>query len=107
MTAEVGVCMAEQIMLAKLIGWQENTPQKFEWKGGWRGILTASHTFQFEPSKENPGGTIFINNEEFHGLIGDLSKSTSEGGGGFASFNNNFKARVESLKKQKTDPATA
>lgn len=99
MNAEVTVCIDfRPHLLIDVNKLQDNSPQKFGWKGGLRGVLTGAHCFRFAPSETNPGGTIFYNEEEFHGFLGDISKKTSEGPA-FQVFNKNLKSRVESIHR--------
>lgn len=39
------------------------------WGGGWTGIFKGDHAFRFEPSSKNPGGTTFVQEEKFWGLL--------------------------------------
>ncbi|KAH7122166.1 hypothetical protein B0J13DRAFT_567060 [Dactylonectria estremocensis] len=48
---------------------EENTAECFIWGGSLYGLLVARHEFHFSPSKENPGGTTFIQSEEFQGPL--------------------------------------
>ncbi|KAF7551936.1 hypothetical protein G7Z17_g4670 [Cylindrodendrum hubeiense] len=47
----------------------ENSPECFIWEGSLSVIITGKHWFYFSPSKENPGGTTFIQSEKFTGLL--------------------------------------
>ncbi|TVY84426.1 hypothetical protein LSUE1_G002659 [Lachnellula suecica] len=47
----------------------ENTPSMFEWAGQMLYLFLGEHTFGFEPSKITPGGTTFMNKEEFFRLM--------------------------------------
>ncbi|KAH6991288.1 hypothetical protein BKA56DRAFT_610833 [Ilyonectria sp. MPI-CAGE-AT-0026] len=47
----------------------ENSTECFAWEGSIPIILSGQHRFSFSPSKENPGGTTFIQSEEFRGAL--------------------------------------
>ena len=87
---------------------QENSPSCFRWIGELPlGLFSGEHSFHFEPSSETPGGTTFVHQEEFTGLLSFLM-----GGGlvarsvgaaektkkGFEGFNVDLKAWCESEK---------
>ncbi|KAK7418659.1 hypothetical protein QQX98_003850 [Neonectria punicea] len=46
-----------------------NTSESFIWEGSLWGLLVGKHEFAFSPSKENPGGTTFVQSEEFRGPL--------------------------------------
>ncbi|KAH7156725.1 hypothetical protein EDB81DRAFT_854782 [Dactylonectria macrodidyma] len=48
---------------------EQNTPECFTWGGSAYGLFVGKHQFLFSPSKENPGGTTFIQSEEFKGPL--------------------------------------
>jgi hypothetical protein len=84
---------------------RENSPQQFRWLGrlwGLPGLFTGEHQFRFEPSARTPGGTTFVQAEEFSGLLSFMIaegtrfwKSTKAG---FDGFNADLKARCESVE---------
>lgn len=39
------------------------------WDGALPYVFTGQHSFRFEPSKESPGATNFIQHEEFFGPL--------------------------------------
>jgi hypothetical protein len=51
----------------------ENSPSAFRWRGPWPytylNLLCGWHTFRFEPSKTNPGHTLFVHEETFTGPL--------------------------------------
>ncbi|KAH8890623.1 hypothetical protein GQ53DRAFT_650031 [Thozetella sp. PMI_491] len=80
----------------------ENRPEVFVWEGKLPGLLAGKHFFHFTPSEEHPGGTTFIQTEEFRGFIPWLmkpiwneKKATSD----------NWDAFNAALKKAAEDPA--
>lgn len=48
---------------------QENTPERFVWEGNLYNLFYGRHFFDFAPSKKNPGGTTFIQTENFGGCL--------------------------------------
>jgi hypothetical protein len=44
----------------------------FSWTGSLPYIFTGTHQFRFEPSTQIPGGTLFVQEEVFSGLLGGL-----------------------------------
>ncbi|KAK1585574.1 uncharacterized protein LY79DRAFT_518511 [Colletotrichum navitas] len=48
---------------------KENTSDALHWVGSLPGIFTGRHEFYFKPSDVNPGGTRFVQAEEFSGLL--------------------------------------
>ena len=81
----------------------ESSPTELSWKGPpWHGLIAGFHIFRFEPSQTTPGWTTFTQAEEFTGLLAfllrpsmPLGKSTKAD---YEKFNQDIKARVESLK---------
>ncbi|KAF1933204.1 uncharacterized protein M421DRAFT_643 [Didymella exigua CBS 183.55] len=49
-----------------------NTPELFAWTGSVPLIFTGTHTFHWTPSQTTPGGTTFMQEEKFTGLLGGL-----------------------------------
>ena len=49
--------------------YQENSPTKFAWGGGIKGVFNGEHSFHFEPSQSISGGTLFTQREEFTGAF--------------------------------------
>ncbi|KAF8863306.1 hypothetical protein BDZ45DRAFT_738283 [Acephala macrosclerotiorum] len=79
-----------------------NPPSEFKWWGDTLYVMSGKHSFRFEPSKTNTGGTTFYNSEEpFHLniLVMKLLPATAM----FNQFCKDFKARVESVKKEGTE----
>jgi hypothetical protein len=69
------------------------------------GLFSGDHSFHFEPSEITPGGTTFVQNENFSGLIGGIIGENIIGNAiglraktkaGFEGFNEDFKKWVES-----------
>jgi hypothetical protein len=66
-------------------------------------VLWPSHGeayFYFEPSKTTPGGTTFVQDEEFTGILSILfyegSAMREKTQSNFETYNSDIKARVES-----------
>ncbi|KAH7305797.1 hypothetical protein B0I35DRAFT_399728 [Stachybotrys elegans] len=47
----------------------ENSPDVFGWKGSLGPLFSGQHYFQFNPSQQNPGGTTFVQKEDFGGIL--------------------------------------
>ncbi|KAK8075470.1 hypothetical protein PG997_010133 [Apiospora hydei] len=45
----------------------ENSPESFQWEGSIPGIGSGIHQFHFQPSQITPGGTTFVQKEDFRG----------------------------------------
>jgi hypothetical protein len=60
----------------------------------------GKHTFSFEPSTTTPGGTTFVQDEEFTGILSILfcegSAMRKKTQSNFETYNSDIKARVES-----------
>jgi len=80
----------------------ENNPKELKWRGDVFYVLSGEHSFRFEPSKINPGGTTFIHAEVYFRLNIILmtieSWTVSSIHKMFEGFNQELKGRVESLK---------
>ena len=79
----------------------ENSESSFKWLGSLPYIFSGTHSFLFQPSKETPGHTTFVDNEDFSGLLSFLMLSPLMGAGtkaNFEKFNEDLKKRVESLR---------
>ncbi|KAJ1322928.1 SRPBCC family protein [Microdochium nivale] len=79
----------------------ENSPERLTWRGGVSYLLIGEHTFEFRPSESTPGGTTFVQHEEFTGLLtfgmqGNKEATASKSSGGFQRVNNDLKKRAES-----------
>jgi hypothetical protein len=78
---------------------QENTPNKLKWSGGSSAIFKGDHVFEFLPSEATPGGTTFVQYEDFAGLFAHTMKPERKSGQanfeGFRAFNADLKRRVE------------
>ena len=63
-------------------------------------IFTGDHAFRWEPSKTSPGGTTFVNEENFSGLMSFLMMPMFGYGPtkNFEAFNEDLKKKVESMK---------
>lgn len=64
------------------------------------GLVAGLHTFEFNPSTTTPGGTTFIQKEEYSGLLAFLMTPSLLGKkikGQFERFNADLKGRVEGL----------
>lgn len=83
---------------------KENSPQTFSWRGSFLGIFVGEHRFRFEESKEGAKNTLFVQEENFYGVLGwtmgeswlarvmgqrEVTKR------GFEGYNRDFKAWVE------------
>lgn len=73
-------------------------PRAFQWLGhlGFPGVFDGRHTFELEPI---PGGTRFVQREEFTGvLVPLLARSLDRGtAAGFGAMNRALKERVEQV----------
>ncbi|KAJ4372814.1 hypothetical protein N0V86_008180 [Didymella sp. IMI 355093] len=49
-----------------------NTPEVFTWTGSLPFLFTGAHSFYWTPSQITPGGTTFVQEETFTGLLGGL-----------------------------------
>ncbi|THV48222.1 hypothetical protein BGAL_0261g00120 [Botrytis galanthina] len=77
----------------------ENSPNKFAWQGPPVMTVSGLHSFLIEPSKSNPGGTIFTQMEEYSGGISFLMQPWLLGKpikGQFEEFNTDLKKKCES-----------
>ena len=76
-----------------------NSTEEFRWMGSIPYIFEGEHYFRFEESKQMPGGTTFINGEDFSGLLSFLYGPTWSSGkqtlNMFEAFNESLKKRVE------------
>jgi hypothetical protein len=61
-------------------------------------LISGIHSYRFEPSKATPGSTRFVNSEEFLRLSNVLMRLMPLEKM-FYQFAEQFKARVESVKK--------
>ena len=73
-----------------------NTPDELKWRGSLPYIFTGDHRFQFKASEITPGGTTFMNSEQFSGLFSPLMSEWAMGG----STKKAFEALCEHLKKR-------
>ncbi|RDW57025.1 hypothetical protein BP6252_13897 [Coleophoma cylindrospora] len=86
----------------------ENSPSTFSWGGrGLLGTFNGNHSFHFTESETTKGGTTFIQEEQFSGLLAvtmgegaivkmiGLKEKTKKG---FEGFNRDLKAWVEGGK---------
>ena len=83
-----------------LIGYQENSPHYFQWRGGLGSLATGTHSFCFLPSQVNPAGTTLVQKEEFGGLLGALIPvfvNTAQLKTKFETFNEELKAEAEKV----------
>lgn len=65
---------------------QENSSSQFRWRGSLPLIFTGDHFYRFLPSDITPGGTTFLQEEEFTGLLSPVMK-VKEGKRDFAAKN--------------------
>ncbi|KAK5211511.1 hypothetical protein LTR41_002972 [Exophiala xenobiotica] len=76
-----------------------NSTEEFRWLGSIPYIFEGEHYFRFEESKQTPGGTTFIQGEDFSGLLSFLNGPTWSSGkqtlNMFQAFNESLKKRVE------------
>ncbi|KAM0190058.1 hypothetical protein ACHAPI_009695 [Fusarium lateritium] len=76
-----------------------NEPDAFEWSGGLQPLLLGEHMFSWKPSTKTPGGTTFIQNEKWRGLLTFLWKPNWFMGKrtrkGFEGFNAEVKKEAE------------
>ncbi|PVI06025.1 hypothetical protein DM02DRAFT_668007 [Periconia macrospinosa] len=81
----------------------ENTPTTFSWQGSLYGLFDGKHSFIFEESKVTPGGTTFVNKEEFTGLLTWFVREGSGGAEkakvGFEAFNEDVKREAERVER--------
>ncbi|KAM5354673.1 hypothetical protein ACJ41O_001320 [Fusarium nematophilum] len=56
----------------------QNTPDCFAWEGSVPFIVSGKHYFLFSPSEKNPGGTTFLQKEDFTGTVATLFGSWFE-----------------------------
>ncbi|CAG8952314.1 hypothetical protein HYFRA_00001059 [Hymenoscyphus fraxineus] len=82
---------------------QENSALEFRWRGPWPyaylNLLEGIHIFRFLPSEKNPGGCMFIQEEDFGGLLWwvmELESAREGTRGKFVEFNEDFRGWVES-----------
>ncbi|PNS20526.1 hypothetical protein CAC42_5976 [Sphaceloma murrayae] len=79
----------------------ENTPEQLMWRGSLPLVFTGDHFFRFEPSETKPGGTRFVQGEEFSGLLSFMMGNVGGYGfgpktkGGFEKLNADLKKRCE------------
>jgi hypothetical protein len=83
---------------------KENSGKCFRWRGTWHEIFTGEHGFRFEASEEVEGGTTFIHEEKFSGLLGPMmgegfiakkSGFREKTRRGFEGFNGDLKRWIE------------
>ena len=83
---------------------KENSPQKFSWLGSLPYIFNGEHRFHFKESKQGGKSTLFVQEEEFSGVLGwvmgesylaGMMGQTEKTKKGFEGFNRDFKAWVE------------
>ncbi|KAF3921085.1 hypothetical protein AA313_de0206654 [Arthrobotrys entomopaga] len=68
----------------------ENSATCFRWGGsGLLGTFKGEHSFRFEPSSQTPGGTTFVHEETFNGMLSFMM------GGNFAANAIGLKANTE------------
>ncbi|KAH8663612.1 hypothetical protein BGZ60DRAFT_411727 [Tricladium varicosporioides] len=76
----------------------QNSPNIFQWQGPPVKGVAGLHTFMFEPSKVNEGGTEFTQKEEFTGTLAFLVQPWLLGKNldlGFRGFNEDLRRKVE------------
>lgn len=74
---------------------QSNTPESFVWEGRVPFLFSGKHYFDFAPSKQNPGGTTFVQREDFTGPLVTLALPWKNKGP-----SENWKAFNAALKKE-------
>ena len=78
-----------------------NTAEEFKWIGSLPGVFSGAHSFRFEPSRTIPGGTHLVQSEDFTGVLSFTMKPSKKSGQhnleGFEKYNQDLKARAESL----------
>ncbi|KAF2169448.1 hypothetical protein M409DRAFT_52687 [Zasmidium cellare ATCC 36951] len=52
----------------------KNDPSELKWRGSLPLIFTGDHSYRFLPSETIPGGTLFIQEENFTGLLSPVMK---------------------------------
>ncbi|KAF9876379.1 activator of hsp90 atpase 1 family protein [Colletotrichum karsti] len=52
----------------------ENTEELFKWDGSIPLLFSGQHSFYFKPSDKTPGGTTWVQVEDFSGLLAFLMK---------------------------------
>ncbi|KAL8760884.1 MAG: hypothetical protein Q9184_002949 [Pyrenodesmia sp. 2 TL-2023] len=77
----------------------KNDSSQFQWQGPpVYHVVAGLHTFEYRPSTSTPGGTTFIQKEEYSGLLAFLMSPSLAGRkimGQFEKFNTDLKMRVE------------
>ena len=78
---------------------QRNDTDQFQWQGPpVYHVVAGLHTFEFKPSINTPGGTTFIQKEEYSGPLAFLMSPSLVGKkimGQFNKFNEDLKLRAE------------
>ncbi|KAH7128809.1 hypothetical protein B0J11DRAFT_525872 [Dendryphion nanum] len=74
----------------------ENSENALKWTGDLLGLFVGTHQFYYHPSQKTPGGTTFIQREDF---TGPLSYFVREGSGGGISTRANFERLNSNLAK--------
>jgi hypothetical protein len=70
---------------------QENSPSCFRWIGsGLFGTFNGEHIFRFEPSSATQGGTTFLHEEKFTGMLSFIM------GEGFIARSIGFRTKTQS-----------
>lgn len=79
-----------------------NSADEFKWAGKlWNipGLFNGDHYFKFTPSTKTPGGTTFVQGEDFSGiltfLMAEWSSFRASTVKGFEAFNQDLKKRCE------------
>jgi hypothetical protein len=69
-----------------------------KWRGRVPYVFTGDHSFRFQASESTAGGTTFVNEEEFSGVLSGLMGGWALGGSmrtAFEALNGDLKKRVE------------
>ena len=85
----------------------ENSLSTFRWRGNFIGIFIGEHIFRFEPSTKTLGGTTFVQEEKFTGILSWMMSegfvaraigSREKARRGFERYNRDLKAWCEGAK---------
>ncbi len=94
--------------VTKLNKSKENSPTCFRWRGTFHNIFNGEHMFRFVESEVTEGGTTFVHEEQFSGILGGIMDEGTIGKvvglrektkRGFEGFNSDFKAWIEGSEK--------
>jgi hypothetical protein len=100
----VSLCVLSTPLVACLtLCFKENSPNTFAWDGSFYGVIGARHEFTFAPSEKNPGGTTFVQREDWSGAVMVLLwpwRNREWDSPNFAAFNDALKKEVEKASSE-------